>query len=67
MELEDAFLQATRAFYAKTSHKNVDKYSKRPFQYSFDTLDEMQKQFSTPAPVEDEPEIEDNPVEEELE
>ncbi len=46
MELDEAFKIAVRKFYQGSSHKNVDKYSKNPFQYSFEGLDEVQKSFA---------------------
>ena len=46
MELDEAFRIAVKKFYDGSSHKNVDKYSKRPFEYSFSGLDEMQKKFT---------------------
>ena len=45
MELDDAFKMAVRKFYDGSTHKNVDKYSKTPFKYSFSELDELQKSY----------------------
>lgn len=55
MELDDAFKMAVKKFYEGSSHQNVDKYSKTPFEFDFNNLDKIQKGFKRPIeePVEE--------------
>lgn len=45
MDLDTAFKLAVKKFYDGIEYKNVDKYAKNGFQYSYKNLDDIQNEF----------------------
>lgn len=68
MELGEAFKRAAQKFYEGANFENTIKHDPRASEFSFSALDKVHKELKTPKkPVVDEPELEDNPMEEEME
>lgn len=54
MNLDQAFKKAIKKFYEGAGYGNVDKYSKRPFEYGFNELDAIHKKLKGKSVVDEE-------------